>query len=170
MKFVNLIKSHSWLSIELTLIKLYPNQEDLVEEYRNVFEKLGILQPILNDMLIVLTEYEEEDHSYVDISGRKLDDDDSYALEFTKWEEWLGMELASETMKNFNGLEIISHCLHEMTFFGYEETEIQEQFQSIQNTVDEYRSLSDEEKGKRTISLEELMKKLDKENPTEGNE
>lgn len=145
----------------------------MLNEYRNVFEKLKTLELEENDMLIVLTEYDSDDednvHTYIDVSGRKNkkvpnDITDGYALEFVPWKEWLGMELAPETIKNFSELEIIAHCLYEMTFIGYEEEEIQEQLNSINKTMEEYKNLSEEEKKRQTISPEELQKKLDKEN------
>ena len=104
---------------------------------------------------------------YVDVSGRKTIPEpdiitNSYALEFTEWKEWLGMELANETVKNFSQLEIIAHCLYEMTFVDYDEEEIQKQFCQIKNTMEEYKSLSEEEKKRNTISLEELKKRYKK--------
>ena len=174
MKFTDLIKSHNWLSVELTLLNLYPDQQEIIDQYKNVFDSLLIMEPENDEMLIVLTEYEcdddEENESkstYVDVSGRKLEPEtdnsltDSYAIEFVKWEKWLGMEVAPETLYNFNELEIIAHCLFEMTFCGYEQEEIQEQFDSINRTVEDYKKMTDEEKEEKTISLEELKKRLD---------
>lgn len=157
----------------MTLLSLYPDQQDLIEEYKRVYESLQVLEPLNSELLIVLTEYERErmeenetSSTYVDVSGRKLfpeinSNSESYAIEFVKWEKWLGMELASETIANFSELEIISHCLYEMTFCGYEQEEIQEQFDSINKIVDDYKNLTKEEKMEQTISLEELKKKLD---------
>lgn len=174
MKLQQLLKSYNWLSIKITLLNLYPDQDKIISEYRNVFEKVQMLEPIDNDMLIVLTECEsnsldntEENCFYVDVSGRKIINDpssfsNSYALEFEKWEKWLGMELAPETIENFNELEIISHCLYEMTFCGYRQEEIQEQLQSINKTVEDFKHLSDEEKKMKTYSLAELKDKLEK--------
>jgi hypothetical protein len=173
MKFKDLIKSHSWLSIEMTLLNLYPDQKEMVDGYKSVFESLQIMEPVNNEMLIVLTEYEcdiaEENDpksTYVDVSGRKSVPDTTsiaggYAIEFVKWEKWLGMVLAPETLENFGELEIIAHCLFEMTFCGYEQEEIQEQFDSINRSIDDYKNLSSVEKENQTISLEELKKKLD---------
>lgn len=149
----------------MTLIKLYPNQIELINDYRNVFGKLQYLKPEANDMLIVLTEYLDDfeensdvENTYVDVSGRKLVIEEnsitnSYAIEFVKWEKWLGMELAPETLENFNELEIIAHCLFEMTFFGYEEEEIQEQFESINDKIEDYRAFSEKEKKKKLFQL-----------------
>lgn len=175
MKFKELITAHHWLSVKLTLLKLYPDQLTIIDEYKRVFESLQIMEPIDNEeMLIVLTEYESDGEyndetrpTYVDVSGRKAIPDPNlitagYALEFVKWDNWLGMHLAPETIKNFSGLEIISHCLYEMTFCGYEEDEIQDQFQAIEKIVEEYKSLTNEEKKQQTISLEELKQKIEK--------
>jgi hypothetical protein len=71
------------------------------------------------------------------------------------------MDLAAETTKNFSDLEIITHCLYEMTFIDYYEESIQEQFKSLNDTAEEYRKLTDEEKKQKTISLDELKKRLD---------
>jgi hypothetical protein len=176
MKLFDLIKANNWLSIELTLLGLYPDQEEMLDEYRTVFEKLQITEPAAYDELeIILTEYdcdpnfEKEKETYVDVSGqKKIPEPDSitngYAIEFLEWDKWLGMDLALETIKNFSDLEIIAHCMYEMTFVAYEEESIQQQFKSISDTVEEYKKLTDEEKKQQTISLEELKKQLDEKN------
>ena len=71
------------------------------------------------------------------------------------------MDLAAGTTKNFSDLEIIAHCLYEMTFIEYDEEAIQEQFKSLNDRVEEYKKLTDEEKERKTISLDELIKRLD---------
>ncbi len=171
MKLNDLIKSNNWLSVELTLLILYPDQEKMVGEYRVVFEKLRYIQPEDYDMSIVLTEneYDSEDESeintYVDVSGRKNGKDkntltDSYAIEFVEWRKWLGMDLAPETTTNFTELEIVAHCLYEMTFIGYDEEEIKEQLDTFNDRVEEYKNLTEEQKKEKTISWEELKRRL----------
>lgn len=171
MKLKDLIISNNWLSVELSLLRLYPDQKKIIDEYRNVFEKLRFLEPEDYDMSIVLTEYncdkddESEKGTYVDVSGRKSIKEkniltDSYAIEFIEWKNWLGMDLATETTKNFSDLEIVAHCLYEMTFVGYEEEEIQEQYDTIKKEIEEYKNLTEEEKREQTTSLDELMKQL----------
>lgn len=180
MKFSTLIKSHHWLSVEMTLLSLYPDQKESIDAYRIVFERLRLLEPVNDDMLIVLTEcageIDDEDGSastYVDVSGRKLVPEpdsltDSYALEFVKWENWLGMELATETIENFTELEIIAHCLYEMTFCGYDQEEIQAQLSSLKSTMEDYQNLTEEEKNQETISLQDFLKELDENNDDEA--
>lgn len=170
MKLNDLIKSSYWLSVELMFLKLYPDCINVIEDHKKVFEKIKLLEPKPYEMEIVVREcedyFEDEITNYVDVSGKKLNKKESisYALEFTDWEKWLGMTLAQETINNFTSLEIISHCLYEMTFVDYEENEIKEQFDKIKNLESEYIKLTEEEKKERTISVEELMKKLKKGN------
>lgn len=71
------------------------------------------------------------------------------------------MGIAPETTRYFTDLEIIAHCLYEMTFVGYDETEIKEQLDAINDRAQEYKNLTEEEKKEQTISLEELKKRLD---------
>ncbi|HBS85613.1 MAG: hypothetical protein A2W91_14380 [Bacteroidetes bacterium GWF2_38_335] len=167
MKLYDLIKSTNWLSIELTLLKLYPDQISLIDEYRKVFEKLKYLKPENYAMKIVLTKYdcdsddESEIRTYVDVSGRNIENNpksitESYAIEFVEWTKWLGMDIAPESVVNFTDLEIIAHCLHEMTFFGYEEDEIKEQFDNINYQAEKYKKLTEEEKKEKTITLDEI--------------
>ena len=173
MKLNDIIKSYNWLSVELTLLRLYPDQETMVDDYRNVFEKLKFLEPEDYNMSIVLTEndcdsdVESEERTYVDVSGRKKEKDpnsitDSYAIEFVEWKKWLGMDLAPETTKKFSDLEIIAHCLYEMTFIGYNEKEIKKQVNAINDRVEKYKKLTKEEKEEKTITLDELKRRLNK--------
>jgi hypothetical protein len=173
MNLNDLIKSYNWLSIELTLLKLYPDQDKMLDEYRNVYEKLKLTEPAdYNELEIILTEYdndpnfESDKETYVDVSGQKKvpnpnDITNGYAIEFLEWDKWLGMDLAKETIKNFSDLEIIAHCLYEMTFIDYDEEAIQEQFKSLNDNVEEYKKLTEEEKEQKTISLDELKRRLD---------
>ena len=84
------------------MLKLYPEQHQTFQSYRNVFEKLKILPAKDHELLIVLIEYpcdpnfETDRKTYVDVFGRKKEKDpnditDGYALEFVEWKEWLGM-------------------------------------------------------------------------------
>ncbi len=169
MKFNSLIKTTNWLSVEATLLALYPEQENNISEYKEVFEKLKLMEPVEVAINIIINQhYDDEtfEPSIVDVAGINLKPDkddfnDGLAIEYTPWNQWLGMGIDKLTLKEFTELEIIAHCLNEMTYAGFEEEEIQNDFDRIKNVVDEYKNMSDEEKKKNTISLDELKKKLD---------
>lgn len=166
--FIELIKNNAWLSIELTLLELYPNEKENIAGYQKMFNKLQLLNPTLTDIAIVV-KWETDDFDntkYVDVSGKynkpKSEEEKfSQALEFTPWSEWLAMEIATESLQNFNELEIIAHCLYEMTFVGFEEEEIQEKIQNIEAEAEKYKNMTEEERKENTTSLDELLKDLD---------
>ena len=166
MKLIDIINANHWLSVELTLVHLYPDQEEMLDEYRSVYEILKNTEPENNNMRIVLTEYdsdpddESELKTYIDVSGEDNTKNESgqiisYAIEFVEWKRWLGMDITPETLINFTELEIIAHCLYEMTFIGFDEDEIKEQLESLDNTIEEYKNLTEEEKKQRTFSFDQ---------------
>ena len=55
----------------------------------------------------------------------------SYALEFSPWSSWLAMEVDEESLAKCGEVDFIAHCLWEMTFFGYEEKEIEKTWKKI---------------------------------------
>ena len=177
MKLAAIINTNNWLSIELILLELYPDELINIEAYKSIFEKLQKETPITSDIEIVLTEYLSDDNDgkkYIDVSGKNNIPDpgeitESLAIEFVPWNKWLGMSISADTLQNFTELEIISHCLFEMTFIDFDETEIEEQFSDINKTMEEYKKMTDEEKKSNTTSLEELIKNLEKdEDPENG--
>lgn len=170
MTLKELIQSNSWLSIETILLKLYPGEEVNRFAYLDVFEELLYMNPEDSEIEIVVELQKDvfDGEEYVDVSGRhknpKSEEEEySQGLEFTPWDEWLGMEISQESLLHFTELEIIAHCLFEMTFVGFEEEVIQEGMESIQSSMEEFKNMSDEEKEENTISLEDLFKDLDDE-------
>jgi len=170
MKLIELIRQNSWLSVELTLLDIYPEEKKNISGYEEIFRQLVSMPVIETDMIIeIKREIDDFDNEeYIDISGRKKNEpkdqkeqEISYALEFTPWSEWLGMQIDKNSIKNFTELEIISRCLFEMTFVGFDENEIQEELNKINDTVEEYKLLTEEEKRLRTISLEDFKRQMD---------
>jgi hypothetical protein len=169
MNFNTLIKTNNWLSVKATLLALYPDQKSSITAYEEVFEKLKWMTPVEVSINIVLYQYYDDETfkpSCVDVAGINLkpskdDINDSLAIEYSPWNQWLGMEIGELTLKEFTELEIISHCLNEMTYAGFIEEEIQADLKRIENVAEEYRSMTDEEKKMNTTTLDDLMKKFD---------
>jgi len=166
--FAALIQNNAWLSIELALLELYPDEKENMAGYQKVFNQLQLLSPTPTEINIVV-KWETDDFDdtkYVDVSGKynnpKTEEEEfSQALEFTPWSEWLAMGIASESLQNFNALEIIAHCIYEMTFVGFEEEEIQEKIQNIEAETEKYKNMTEEERKENTTSLDDLFKDLD---------
>lgn len=85
------------------------------------------------------SEYDWEDEEWFNVSGYKENDESSYALEFTDWDQWLSMDVLDDSGKNLSKLDMFIHCLWEMTFLGSEDDsdkvadELRESMESIKN-------------------------------------
>lgn len=83
------------------------------------------------------------------------------------------MPVDKKSLDNFSELELIAYCLNEMTYSGFEQEEIQEEFNRIKGVKEEYDSLSPEEKAKRTHSFDEvkdMFKTKDEESDSNDND
>lgn len=170
MKLYELIRTNNWLSVETTLLKLYPDQGKNISAYKEIYVKLQEMKPLKPNMKIVAKQHfaeNAEDSDYVEVYGINTNSTKRkptpMAIEFTPWRKWLGMTIAKSTLKEFNELEIISHCLFEMTFMGYDEKEIQKELSSLKKTSDELKNMTEEERKKgrkNTISLDDFLRKL----------
>ncbi len=168
MKLGEIIKTNHWLSVELTLLKLYPDQDKNISAYKSIYAELQKMEPVDSAIEIVIEqEFDEESQEYgignvygIDHSSTN-EITNGVALEFTKWNKWLGMKIQEKTIKEFTELQIIAHCLYEMTFVGYTEEEIQDELERIKGIADEYKNLSPDEKKLRTKSLDDLLNELD---------
>lgn len=174
MTLKTLLQKHTWLSIASIFWEVYPDEEKNSEGYQEVFEKLLLMPPQDSEMAIVVAYCKDEfdGEEYVNVSGEYLhpkneEETYSHAIEFTPWQEWLGMEIHPDSLEHFTELEIIAHCLYEMTFVGFEEEEIQEEMNRIKDISDDYKNMTDEEKEANTTSLEELLEDLKRDDNTE---
>ncbi len=141
MKLMNLLEQSRWDEVWPNLLRLYPDQEASLPDYERVYWSLlsASLVEIETTMRLVI-EYvlnTGELGGYWDVSGQDVEDLEFYAIEFRPWEEWLRMEIDPETLKTLSPLDIICHCLWEMTFIGYEQDEISKQWQEILQAKDE---------------------------------
>jgi hypothetical protein len=169
MKFLDIIKSNSWLNIESVFLKLYPDEKNNISGYEKVFNELKHLTPVETDVTILVSrEFDDFDkQEYAHVSGyynnpQKSNNEitDSLAIEFTPWEKWLGMDVDTNSLQNFTTVEIICHCLFEMSFFGFEQDEIKEQLDAINDEADEIKNMDEEEKKEKLISFDDMMKWL----------
>jgi N-acetylglutamate synthase-like GNAT family acetyltransferase len=170
MKFKDLIRKNSWSSIEIRLLDFFPKEKSRISAYEEVFLKLQIMQEKESNMLIVLDkEYDSDAPNgyYVGVSGRKKDNTKDepkmtplYAIEFTPWDEWLSMEIDSNTISEFTEHDIIAHCLYEMTFIGFDEMKIQGKLNQLTKTAEAVENMTEEEKAK-LITIDKLIFALD---------
>ena len=163
-----IIKNYTWLNIKSKLLELYPEEENgNLSLYEELVEKLRFMHPVSCDIMLNIT-YQRDDfdnETYVDVSGKDLNPDtnfpihtDACAIEFTPWNQWLGMEITENTMRDFSELEILCHSLYEMTLVDFDEASIHNEIERIKDIKDEYDNMSEEEKRKHTWSIDDLLK------------
>jgi hypothetical protein len=119
------------------LLTQYDNHDtdDMKMAYHKVFENLKTIEPVKTDMKIIIRHTENE--SYTGWCTDGISDGETYALDFTAWNEWLGMEIDEETMKTLKLYEIAAHCLWEMTYVGYDEDVIGKKRNEVNASVNE---------------------------------
>jgi len=168
MTFKKLLQSNSWLSVAEILLELYPDEATNISGYQEVFEKLLFMNAGDSEITICVVHQKDDfdGEQYVDVSGKyefpkNEEEKFSQAIEFSTWDKWLGMKISQESLLVFTELEIISHCLFEMTFVSFEEEDIQEKLNSIQKNIEDYKNMTDEEKQANTTSIEDLLEGLE---------
>ena len=139
MDLKELLKTTPWQDIAIALVTAYPNQRKLLEGYQIVFETLKLMAPKDSDLTlhVVYDDSDSEDGGH-DVYGTKSDKpDERWGLLFVSWAEWLGMELAPETLSTYSYSQIVALCLFEMTFFGFTEYLREEKNKELMKTADE---------------------------------
>ena len=190
MKFEELLEDLTWDEVKEALIKNHELSDEDLEDYEKVFFKLRAMDSVETKMRICLSYIDENDffppdiagEPYWDIYGRDgtlnketafsnnhelqewLDDETTYALDFTPWNEWLGMEIDGDCANDIRltRADIASNCLWELTFIAYDEENIQERLDGLKQQVDEIDNMTPEEIKKNTISLDEFEEQIKK--------
>ena len=136
MKLKDLIQNNSWKELELKFKGLYPEDIGNLEGFKKVYNALATLQPIKTDFQIVLSERNNDEETFINVNGKDKSGD-NYGLDFIKWEEWLEMEVDFQTLEDYENLDIVVHCLWEMTFHGYDQEQIQEKCNELEEIAGE---------------------------------
>jgi len=138
MTFNDLIRKHEWEEIEPVLIKLY---EDVpIEGYKVVFSELKRLEPLPNDENLSILIKKEIDHfdgsEFIHVNGIQPDNKTTYGLSFSMWQNWLGYDIHRRSL-NYSEVEIIAHCLWEMTWSGFTQEQIQLQNDELSKRLED---------------------------------
>lgn len=170
MTLKKLIQSNTWPSVATTFLEIYPEAENNIKGYEQVFEKLTEMQPEKIDMTIVISieNGTADDDQYIEVTGlynNPKSDDEHYSqgIELTPWREWLGMDISKESLNNFSQQEILVHCLYEMTFAGFSEEEIEKTTNEMEKNSSNTDSLPEEREYVSEESIEALLKEWENE-------
>jgi len=148
--FADLLSQTSWKPVSRALHKYYGCAEFRFEPFHHVFATLKKLDSVRSSMRICLERsipLDEDDEPGVFVSGRDGtlncqvertgpiagQGDLEWAHAECRWElcghpwrEWLGMTVEAETLKNFPVAEVVAHCLWGMTWWGFDESKIEQ--------------------------------------------
>ena len=138
------------------LKKLYYDDEseeellDIYDNYEKTFNALRNKQPSFDGENFIIkidktfewghddkNNYVETEEFYWNVHGINRDTNQSYGIEFSSWDKWLGWDVDRSQVKNIGENIYVAHILWEMTYMGFEEDEIQEIVSGLKSMVDE---------------------------------
>ncbi len=157
--FKDIIGACVFKNVKEALLRLYPNQKKNIKGYKYVFQTLRLMRPRYSKegMVIDISKVGRGRKAYFSVSGvyAQKSRQQSYAIEFTPWSEWLGLEVGNQVLKKIPKNEIIAHCLWEMTFMGFTQDKIRKKLNALK------KQSRDIKEGKvKTIPFEEVMLRL----------
>ena len=103
------------------LMQIYPDQHKA--GYIKLLKVIRKMKPVKSEWLIFPSKF----GTY----GIQKGNITSYALDFTKWQEWLGMEVKTKR----DGLTALCFCLWEMTYHGFDQRKVQGSVRMMTNRI-----------------------------------
>lgn len=148
--FKDIVIKYSWKDVQEKLFNLFPDQQKNVNRYEHVFLELKRLEKETNkdnSVIILKTEIDTYDDSeYLSVSSVKPNDLSTYAIEFCRWEEWLGFYCNQEDLDKHGELKFLSHCLWEMTFCGFTQEDVQEEVEELKRRAEDVENYIEDQK------------------------
>ena len=131
-----LLKLVEWSDVWGALQAIYKIPDESKSVYLNAFNEICELESIASgEMKITIKKENDPDCElgvFWDVSG-----DGRYGLEFLSWNEWKGLEISEEAMSEFSIPEIVTHCLEEMTFWGFSKETVSHETEKIKMSTQE---------------------------------
>lgn len=130
--FKELVDRHPFDAVAKRMAELYPDQD--VSSYSAPYERLRWLAPTPADWEIEVAyvpkgyiglDNDPAEESWCRVGGVNPKTDEHYAIEFSPWSRWLGAHVSAWCLEELQEVDVIVHCLWEMTYVGFEEEEIQ---------------------------------------------
>lgn len=136
----DVIKIFSNEEILTRLHEIYPDTKEGKKAYLKVLKELRTLKPSSSQISIDVVKVVDGEETYVDVSGSKTSTKLSYSLEFLPWNKWLGMKIAQGSLLHYNYLDIVCHCLWEMTFMGFDQEDIAKTVKELADNAKEIKN------------------------------
>ncbi len=123
-----LVDQHTWTEIEPRFRELYPKAS--IEGHAVAYEEIRFVVPQQDNEPMPITVREVppdpkffEEGGWYSVGAYNAKEDQGYAIEFSPWSWWLAQDLHEDTLK-LPPIDILCHCLHEMTYCGYSQDEV----------------------------------------------
>jgi hypothetical protein len=182
MTFAEVLDQISWANLKAALLWCYPDESESLEGYRILYGKLKGLNPQHSEMRIVVKETYRpriDDEPFTEVIGRNgernrdqadfehirehvesgwADQESDFSLSYHRWSEWLGMSIDASTLENVPLPQIAAHCMSDMTFHGFDETDARGVLEEVKERVAELDAMTPEERAKSLIPHEHVMK------------
>lgn len=117
--------------------------------YDKMLERLLVMEPVESEFTIrvrtMTVRNRQEPTTFIDVYGEKPNDEDSYALEFMSWAQWLGSKVNEEDLAKHGDLTYCGEVLFEMSFVNFDEGEITKVKADIDKAVKEIKEREGEE-------------------------
>jgi hypothetical protein len=166
MKLAELIKNTSWLSVRLSLRKMFNSEDEIdLKAFKSFFNSLKNTTPSVSEISLQITRNinpvtGEKGYrlSGIDLGPKKRRMDVKMLLEkeYTSWEKWLGMEIDDETLKEFSIVEIIGICMVTVHIINSDPDIILNELNNYMASRIEDEKISKEEKIGELISSKDL--------------
>jgi hypothetical protein len=124
MKLKEIVDQFNDSEIIKRLLEIYPDQEKSKSGYLRVLTTLRKLEPAKSTMTIFPRKFNTDAYD--------SKDKETYAIEFTRWQVWLGSEIKTHKDK----LSALCNCLWEMTYMGYSQQPIQRQMGEMMRNIE----------------------------------
>lgn len=127
------------------IIRLYPDEKKNEQGYYKAINEMRSKRMKISGMELLIehhksTEEWEKDENGNDTEWENVllrEGEEVYSASFVTWSKMLGLEIAKETIAVYPPLSILAHTIWEMTFYGYSDKPIQEEFTKLKDIASE---------------------------------
>ncbi len=155
MKLKQLLQKFSDEEIIKQLIKLYPDQKKNRKGYAEALIELRQTRWLKTESKIEIKNEEEDGEKWVNLTV--IQGSEHYSASFVEWGLWMEMDIIAD---NFSEIDIVCHCLWELTWYGYSDKSTQRKFEELNESA---KKISKEEKlasGKTVVGFRDQAKKI----------
>lgn len=134
-----LINKYEWEKIRPRMLELYPDKTNNIDGYEKAFKELITIEPkeCKKNLCIGIDPiHDKEIGYYTHVHGiTKHDKGNTKGLMFTPWNEWLGIPIHERSIYSYHEIDIICHCLFEITYCGFTNNSSEETKDKIKNRI-----------------------------------